>query len=85
MRLAGPCGGGKTAIFSWWKSRKHPETVSSMRPNREVLTLPTGKCLEVVDFPGHRRLKFEGYELLRNTACICYVMDSTDRTMVKEI
>ncbi|KAF4672377.1 Kanadaptin [Perkinsus chesapeaki] len=84
VMLAGPCGGGKTAIFSWWKSRKHPETVSSMRPNREVLTLPTGKCLEVVDFPGHRRLKFEGYELLRNTACICYVMDSTDRTMVKE-
>ncbi|KAF4758846.1 hypothetical protein FOZ63_024975, partial [Perkinsus olseni] len=84
VMLMGPCGGGKTAMFSWWKSRNHPETVSSIRPNREVVTLPTGKQAEVVDFPGHRRLKLESYELLRNCACICYVLASTDRAMVKE-
>merc|ERR1719311_1005978 len=62
--LLGQCGAGKTALFFQLRDRVEGQSVSSLKLTRDKLQIKTGEGeedvlgpIEVVDFPGHQRLR----------------------------
>jgi signal recognition particle receptor subunit beta len=71
--LLGPCGAGKTAMFFKWQSPKLKiKTVTSQSINRGFVL---GKN-EVIDYPGHPRLRGGLSTLIPRARRIVFVVDS---------
>lgn len=89
--LVGQCGAGKTALFFRLRDRVEVQSVSSLKPLRETLQIQTGEegetlgPLELVDYPGHLRLRGKLVELLKEARCIIYVVDSEDKQKLKDV
>lgn len=90
--LLGQCGSGKTALFFRLRDRdEEVQTVSSMKPIRDSLQIKAGEGeealgpIEVVDYPGHQRLRGKAQDLLKEARCIIYVIDSEDKQRMKDV
>ncbi|CAH9076625.1 unnamed protein product [Cuscuta europaea] len=86
--LTGLCGSGKTFIFYQLRDGSPPPegTVTSMEPNRDIISLRSEitkddkiKCnVDVIDVPGHHRLRSNLDEFLRLAAGVVFVVDAID-------
>uniref|UniRef100_A0A7S4Q0I1 Signal recognition particle receptor subunit beta n=1 Tax=Alexandrium monilatum TaxID=311494 RepID=A0A7S4Q0I1_9DINO len=90
--ILGQCGSGKTALFFRLRDRdEEVQTVSSLTPIRDTLQIRVDEGeeaigpLEVVDCPGHQRLRGKAAELLKDARCIIYVIDSEDKQRMKDV
>merc|ERR1712039_91041 len=92
--LMGQCGSGKTTTFFRLREPHVEEpvtTVSSLKPLREVLQLRPGEDkesfgpVEVVDFPGHLRMRGKQNKLVPEARCIVYMIDSEDKQRLKDV
>mmetsp|Transcript_67555 Transcript_67555/g.197699 ORF Transcript_67555/g.197699 Transcript_67555/m.197699 type:complete len:259 (+) Transcript_67555:69-845(+) len=90
--LLGQCGAGKTALFFRLREKNEEvQTVSSLKPIRDVLQIEAEEgeealgSIEVVDYPGHQRLRGKAAELLKEARCIVYVIDSEDKQRLKDV
>eukprot|EP00921_Rhytidocystis_pertsovi_P026642 GHVQ01042974.1.p1 GENE.GHVQ01042974.1~~GHVQ01042974.1.p1 ORF type:complete len:338 (+),score=44.11 GHVQ01042974.1:57-1070(+) len=84
--LLGQCGAGKTALFLRLANLYNSETVSSIKANRG--SFPLGEdnkstLTEVIDYPGHRRLREGALSLLPSAKCIVYLVDAADKGSIK--
>ncbi|KAI8370760.1 signal recognition particle receptor subunit beta-like protein [Choanephora cucurbitarum] len=77
--LLGISDAGKTSMYILLKSGKNHPTVSSMKENEGQLTL-SNKIFDLVDIPGHDRVRFRYVEFLPVTRSIVFVVDSTTIT-----
>lgn len=90
--LLGQCGAGKTALFYQLRDRVEVQSVSSLKQNRDKLQIKTGEGeedvlgpIEVVDCPGHQRLRGQAVELVKEARCIVYMVDSEDKQKLKDV
>jgi len=89
--LFGQCGAGKTALFFRLRDRTEVQSVSSLKPLRDTLQIQVEEGgqdigpIEVMDYPGHARLRTKGSELLNEARCIVYVVDSEDKQRLKDV
>lgn len=89
--LLGQCGAGKTSIFFRLRDGEEVQTVSSLKPLKDTFQLrpqedaETFGPIEVVDYPGHQRLRGKVAEILKDARCILYVVDSEDKQRLKDV
>jgi signal recognition particle receptor subunit beta len=78
--ILGPCGAGKTSLFYRWSLPETAiKTVTSQAPMRgRVLK---GSSIEIVDFPGHPRLRHGALSLLPRSQKIVFLLDSTSKDL----
>ena len=81
--LAGPSGSGKTALFYRLTTNKFRETVSSLKPNKAPF-LASSVSSNLIDYPGHGRLRSGLFPILHQARCIVFVIDPTDKQQVKD-
>ena len=74
--IIGPCGAGKTTLYYKWSlPGQKVKTVTSQTALRgKVLT---GSSLEIVDYPGHPRLRHGAHALLPRAQKIVFLLDAT--------
>ncbi|KAK9839744.1 hypothetical protein WJX84_007040 [Apatococcus fuscideae] len=83
--ILGPCGSGKTTLFLQLRdSSIHQGTVASMQENVDTIPiqLPNGssKLVQLVDVPGHPRVRGKFRTYLDKTRGIIYIVDAVDFT-----
>jgi len=90
--ILGQCGAGKTAMFYRMRDQEEVQSVSSLKAQRDTFKIQVGEGsdevlgpLEVVDYPGHARLRTKAAELLPQARCIVYVVDSEDKQRLKDV
>eukprot|EP00931_Biecheleriopsis_adriatica_P090675 TRINITY_DN64617_c0_g1_i1.p1 TRINITY_DN64617_c0_g1~~TRINITY_DN64617_c0_g1_i1.p1 ORF type:complete len:283 (+),score=75.82 TRINITY_DN64617_c0_g1_i1:77-850(+) len=90
--MLGQCGAGKTATFFRLRDGEEVQTVSSLKQNRDSFPIKTGEAadqtvgpLEVVDFPGHLRMRGKANDMVNEARCIVYVVDSEDKQKLKDV
>eukprot|EP00386_Alphamonas_edax_P005356 GDKI01017199.1.p1 GENE.GDKI01017199.1~~GDKI01017199.1.p1 ORF type:complete len:271 (-),score=86.03 GDKI01017199.1:23-835(-) len=85
--LLGPCDAGKTALFFLWRNGSLIETVSSLKANTDTIDLlnrgDKSTPIEVIDYPGHGRLKDGAMQSLEKARCIVYLVDAANRQSLK--
>ncbi|KIK59583.1 hypothetical protein GYMLUDRAFT_245253 [Collybiopsis luxurians FD-317 M1] len=75
--LTGPSDSGKTAIFSSLIYGNAVPTNTSMQSNSSFFTIPGKKePVQVVDVPGHPRLRSQFKESLNSAKAIAFVVDA---------
>lgn len=75
LLLLGPCGTGKTSLFYLWRNKRVPDTVTSQIANRGFVLREKGVKEEIIDCPGHARLRNAVYELIPRAKKIVYLLD----------
>lgn len=76
--LCGTCDSGKTTLFSQLIQGKPVETYTSMKENTGVLNVAGKKAVNLVDVPGHERLRDNILQKYVGSARgIVYVVDSS--------
>jgi signal recognition particle receptor subunit beta len=83
--LLGQCGAGKTTLFYHWsnKGMKNIKTVTSQNPNRGFVLEDIKH--EVIDYPGHPRLRSGAFNLMPRADKVVYLIDSTDKGSLKSV
>ncbi len=76
LLLAGPSFSGKTVLFHKICSGELSWTVPSMRPGSMTVVGQTYN--EVLDFPGHPRLRSDITRILLKTTSIVFMVDATN-------
>lgn len=90
LLVLGQSGSGKTLLFHRMRDGVSVECVSSLKENRDSMQVSTGSDsepigpIEVVDHPGHQRMRTKGLGLLAEARCIVYMIDSEDRAKMKD-
>ncbi|KAG2224784.1 hypothetical protein INT45_005308 [Circinella minor] len=80
--LLGATDAGKTQLYTQLRFEKKTSTVTSMKENEGPVTLKN-KTYELVDIPGHERVRFHYIDYLPVTRSIVFVVDST--TVARQI
>ncbi|KAG2178105.1 hypothetical protein INT43_003358 [Umbelopsis isabellina] len=82
--VLGPTDAGKTALFTRLRYNKRTPTITSMKENEAILELVnddgtpiTKKPIQLIDVPGHERLRFRYTDFLPITRGVIFVVDST--------
>mmetsp|Transcript_45608 Transcript_45608/g.90456 ORF Transcript_45608/g.90456 Transcript_45608/m.90456 type:complete len:258 (-) Transcript_45608:129-902(-) len=89
--LLGQCGSGKTSIFFRLRDGSEVQSVSSLKPLKDSFQLrpaedaETFGPIEVVDYPGHQRLRGKAAEMLKEARCILYIVDAEDKQRLKDV
>eukprot|EP00928_Gymnodinium_smaydae_P086970 TRINITY_DN71347_c0_g1_i1.p1 TRINITY_DN71347_c0_g1~~TRINITY_DN71347_c0_g1_i1.p1 ORF type:complete len:259 (-),score=46.89 TRINITY_DN71347_c0_g1_i1:81-857(-) len=90
--LFGQCGSGKTTLFFQLRDGEETSYVSSLKPHRDTFQIKTGSedgdvigPIEVIDFPGHQRLRTKAVALIKEGRCIVYVVDADDKQKLKDV
>eukprot|EP00927_Polykrikos_kofoidii_P057550 TRINITY_DN51699_c0_g1_i1.p1 TRINITY_DN51699_c0_g1~~TRINITY_DN51699_c0_g1_i1.p1 ORF type:complete len:279 (+),score=62.47 TRINITY_DN51699_c0_g1_i1:67-837(+) len=88
--LFGQSGSGKTALFFRLRDGEEVQTVSSLKPLRDTLSIDTQDgepplSIEVVDFPGHLRYRGKAAQLITEARCIVYMLDAEDKPRMKDM
>lgn len=81
--LMGPSGSGKTSLFYSWAlpGAKNVRTVTSQSLNRSTFK---DKCeYEVIDCPGHPKLRVMGLKFIPRAKYIVYLIDGSDAESIK--
>lgn len=90
LLILGQSGAGKTALFHRLRDGVTVETVPSLKMSRDAMKLETGSegdalgPVDVIDYPGHHRLRIKGHGLLDEARCIVYLIDSEDKPKMKD-
>eukprot|EP00913_Durusdinium_trenchii_P001522 g1409.t1 len=78
--MLGQCGAGKTATFFRLRDGEEVQTVSSLQLSRDKFPIKAGEnadqnlpSVEVVDFPGHLRMRGKASDMLPEARCIIYL------------
>ena len=74
--LLGPCGSGKTSLYSHLRARPRADTVTSQTVNRTIICLDEKKKVEIIDYPGHPRLWAEAASIVPQVSKIIYLVDA---------
>lgn len=74
--LLGTCDAGKTAMYILLKHGQNRPTVSSMKENEGQVEI-ANKMFDIVDMPGHDRIRYRYVDFLPVTRSIVFVVDST--------
>ncbi|KAI9012101.1 signal recognition particle receptor beta subunit-domain-containing protein [Phycomyces nitens] len=74
--LLGVSDAGKTALYTLIRFGKKAATVTSMKENQSSVTLGN-KTFDLVDMPGHERIRYRYSEFIPVGRGIVYVIDST--------
>jgi signal recognition particle receptor subunit beta len=74
--VLGCCGSGKTRLCYKVCTGDDVDTVTSMEAHSLQMELPSSRSVEVVDFPGHPRLRSGLAKELQSAHCIIFVVDS---------
>ncbi|CAE7275833.1 SRPRB [Symbiodinium pilosum] len=89
--LLGQCGSGKTAVFFRLRDGEEVQTVSSLSASRDSFEIKAGEAhdqklgpLEVVDFPGHLRMRGKANDMVKEARCIIYMVDAEDKPKLKD-
>ncbi|KAI8077909.1 signal recognition particle receptor subunit beta-like protein [Gilbertella persicaria] len=77
--LLGISDAGKTAMYILLKNGKKHPTVSSMKENEGQITI-NNKVFDLVDVPGHDRVRYRYVDFLPVTRSIVFLVDSTSIT-----
>ncbi|KAI9206724.1 signal recognition particle receptor beta subunit-domain-containing protein [Polychytrium aggregatum] len=81
VAILGLCDSGKTSLYTYLQYGKLVATQTSMVENEGPFKLESNKGLEVplnlVDVPGHEKLRFKYSEFLPITKAVLFVIDST--------
>jgi len=80
--ILGPSGSGKTALFHRLLSGVFRDTVSSLKQNRELVTIESSQ-IDLIDYPGHSRLRAGLIPLLPKASKIYFLVDPSDKAQVK--
>ncbi|CAK9106869.1 Signal recognition particle receptor subunit beta (SR-beta) [Durusdinium trenchii] len=90
--MLGQCGAGKTATFFRLRDGEEVQTVSSLQLSRDKFPIKAGEnadqnlpSVEVVDFPGHLRMRGKASDMLPEARCIIYLVDSEDKPKLKDV
>merc|ERR1740121_228692 len=85
--ILGQCGAGKTALFFRLRDKVEVQSVSSLKPLRDKMQIEelAAGAVEVVDYPGHQRMRGRAAELLPEARCIVYLVDSEDKPRMKDV
>mmetsp|Transcript_8505 Transcript_8505/g.17631 ORF Transcript_8505/g.17631 Transcript_8505/m.17631 type:complete len:255 (+) Transcript_8505:201-965(+) len=79
--VLGPCGAGKTSLFlQLFKGNLQRGTVTSQQPNEATFALPgtKGPTVNMVDMPGHSRLRSLVDKRLPSARAIIFMVDAVD-------
>jgi signal recognition particle receptor subunit beta len=78
--LVGVCNSGKTSIFMKLVHNKDVQTVTSMKVNSIETNLngQINKKINLVDFPGHDRLREQIHNYLPGTGGVVFVIDAAN-------
>jgi len=77
--LLGPCGAGKTVLIFQLCHGEIPQTVTSMKENVMVYNdEELKKPVEMIDFPGHERLRSNLLSRVEETSAIIVLLDSNN-------
>eukprot|EP00435_Cladocopium_sp_Y103_P040529 s2202_g11.t1 len=89
--MLGQCGSGKTATFFRLRDGEEVQTVSSLQLQRDSFPIKAGEnpdqqlsSVEVIDFPGHLRMRGKANDMLPEARCIIYLVDSDDKPKLKD-
>jgi len=74
--LCGPCGAGKTTIWQKLVHGSAKPTHTSMTANVGTAKAADGSSVELVDYPGHPRLREDVLPLLPSAKAIVIVLDA---------
>ncbi|CAO3628711.1 unnamed protein product [Cunninghamella blakesleeana] len=74
--LLGIPGAGKTSLFTFLRYDKVASTVTSMKENEGKITIEN-KTFDLVDMPGHERVRYRYLDFLPVSYKIIFVVDST--------
>mmetsp|Transcript_33964 Transcript_33964/g.97842 ORF Transcript_33964/g.97842 Transcript_33964/m.97842 type:complete len:257 (-) Transcript_33964:109-879(-) len=88
LLLLGQTGAGKTTFFFRLRDDVEVQTVSSLKTLRDKFTikaLENSPTLDVIDCPGHQRMRGRAAELLKEARCIVYLVDSEDKPRFKDV
>ncbi|KAI8136532.1 signal recognition particle receptor beta subunit-domain-containing protein [Fennellomyces sp. T-0311] len=77
--LLGATDAGKTALYTRLRYGKKAQTVTSMKENEGPLVIEN-KTFDLVDMPGHERVRFRYADYLPVARAIVFVVDSTTIT-----
>ncbi|KAG0746442.1 hypothetical protein G6F57_000512 [Rhizopus arrhizus] len=80
--LLGICDAGKTSLYTLLRFGEKRSTVSSMKENEGQLAI-SNKTFDVVDLPGHERVRYRYVDFLPVAQSIVFVIDST--TLNKQV
>lgn len=90
--MLGQCGSGKTATFFRLRDGEEVQTVSSLQLQRDSFPIKAGEnpdqqlsSVEVIDFPGHLRMRGKANDMLPEARCIIYLVDSDDKPKLKDV
>jgi len=76
--IAGPCDSGKTLMFSQLLHGKPVQTFASMQENSGLYEDDRKKVFNVVDLPGHERLRYAALDKHKDSAlAVIYVVDAS--------
>ncbi|KDQ61047.1 hypothetical protein JAAARDRAFT_570856 [Jaapia argillacea MUCL 33604] len=78
--LVGPCDAGKTAILSTLVYKQTLPTHTSLQTNSSVIALGppnSQKTVQVVDIPGHPRIRDQFKEYLAQAKAVVFVVDAS--------
>lgn len=82
--ICGVCDSGKTTLFSQLISAKLVQTYTSMTHNQMTLPVEGKASVELVDVPGHERVRGQVLETFSSSArAVIFVVDSN--TVSKQI
>ncbi len=89
--IVGPCNAGKTVLFSQLRDSATAEcgTVASMQENEATVALVnvagrrSGSPVQIIDVPGHERLRHKLEMHLRDARAVVFVVDAADITPSK--
>lgn len=90
LLLLGQSGSGKTLLFHRLRDQVAVESVASLKLSRDTMEISTGEGnppigpVEVLDYPGHQRLRTKGLSHLAEARSIVYLIDSEDRPKMKD-
>ncbi|KAK9828645.1 hypothetical protein WJX72_001279 [[Myrmecia] bisecta] len=82
--LVGPCNSGKTSVFLQLRDgTTHSGTVASMQENVDAVLLRSDKSVppksvQLVDIPGHPRVRSKFEQYVDRASCIVFLVDSVD-------
>jgi signal recognition particle receptor subunit beta len=82
--LLGPSGSGKTVILHQLSSGTTVETLPSMTASYNQVSVEGSDILQVVDFPGHERLRASMLQHVKGAKGVVFVLDATATKSIKQ-
>jgi len=77
LLLVGPSDAGKTAIFSTLVYKQTLPTYTSLQTNSSIISVSSSnKTLQIVDIPGHPRIRDQFLEHLPDAKAVLFVVDT---------